>query len=74
MSTAYPQHTAVNLLGTMQAGSGSVPGAAIGKPNLAYWTPGDLIQSSCIHANDKGYDMVFAALWDAYFAKHYPGQ
>lgn len=69
MSKIYPNnHHSVDLRGTMQAAEG-IPGASIGHPNLAYYSPDDLMQDNCIHPNDKGFVYIFNALWDLYFSK-----
>jgi lysophospholipase L1-like esterase len=62
----YPRHNTVNILGTLQA-AGNVPGASTGHPNLAYYSPSNLMQENCIHPNDQGFLYIFNALWDLYF-------
>jgi lysophospholipase L1-like esterase len=52
-----------NLLGAMQAGAGGVPPPY---PNLNYCTP-KAVMNDCIHPQTDGYDLVFDALWEAYF-------
>ena len=68
VSKPFKRYTVVNLLGTLQAGA-NYSGAAIGRPVLSRYSPKQYMQDNCIHANDAGYDLIFAALWDAYFAK-----
>jgi len=63
----YDRHDSVNLLGTVQA-AGGVPGASTGHPNLAYYSPDDLMLDNCIHPNDQGFTDVFAKFWELYFA------
>ena len=58
---------AVNVLGTLQA-SEHVGAARIGDPDLAKFSPNDLMQSNCIHPTvEKGFGIVFDALYDIYF-------
>ena len=64
------RYATVDLLGTLQAG-GNVTGASVGHPNLDHFSPKRYMQSNCIHANDDGYDLIFAQLWDKYFAEHF---
>jgi lysophospholipase L1-like esterase len=66
MDKLFPRHNTVNLLGTLQA-AGKIPGASIGHPNLAYYSPDKLMQDNCIHPNDQGFVYIFNALWDLYF-------
>lgn len=70
LASKYEQLTSVNLLGSMQA-AGNVPNATVGKPNSNYFSPNEFTGPTrfCLHANDKGFDAVFANLWDLYFAK-----
>jgi|TARA_B110000208_G_C11657980_1_gene390527 lysophospholipase L1-like esterase len=59
---------AVRLLGTLQA-SEHVGAASIGRPDLAKFSPNDLMQENCIHpTTQKGFGVVFDALYDLYFA------
>eukprot|EP00005_Dracoamoeba_jomungandri_P001233 CAMPEP_0174250746 /NCGR_PEP_ID=MMETSP0439-20130205/820_1 /TAXON_ID=0 /ORGANISM="Stereomyxa ramosa, Strain Chinc5" /LENGTH=265 /DNA_ID=CAMNT_0015330893 /DNA_START=52 /DNA_END=852 /DNA_ORIENTATION=+ len=72
LDSVYPgQHFTVNLLGSLQA-AGNVPNATVGNPNINYFSPHQYtgLADACIHANDAGYDVIFASLWDLFFAKH----
>jgi len=66
MVKLFPRHNSVNLLGTLQA-AGKIPDASIAHPNLAYYSPDNLMQSNCIHPNDQGFVYIFNTLWDLYF-------
>lgn len=66
LDQVYPQHHSVNLLGTLQA-AGGIPGASIGHPNMAYYSPNDLMLDNCIHPNDKGFVDIFEAFYNLYF-------
>jgi len=57
-------HTAVNLLGSLQAADSSIPAPY---PNLAFFSPEDLM-SDCIHPTDAGFTTVFDVFWDKYWA------
>ena len=61
------RYTVVDLQGTLQK-AGGVPGAAVGRPNNTAFSPSRFM-ADCIHANNEGFGLIFAALWDAYFAK-----
>jgi hypothetical protein len=68
----YPgQVYSPNLLGSWQA-AGRVPGAAIGKPVDGVFSPNEFTGPTklCLHANDKGYDVIFTNLWDLFFKNH----
>jgi len=67
----YPQLTAPNLMGSFQK-AGHIASADIGHPNPGFFSPNEFTGPTkfCLHANDKGYDVIFGNLWDAYFAKH----
>jgi len=62
----YPRHDSVNLLGTLQQ-YGGIPDASVGHPNLAYYSPDDLMLDNCIHPNAEGFEVIFAEFWDIYF-------
>jgi len=65
----YPgQVFSPNLLGSFQT-AGGVPGAGIGKPVDSVFSPVQFTGPTklCLHANDKGYDVIFANLWDLFF-------
>jgi len=68
LNKVYPRHDSVDILGTLQV-AGNVPGASIGHPNLARYSPDNLMQSNCIHPNDAGFEYIFKQLWDVYFSK-----
>lgn len=68
LSSFYPNHYSVNLLGTLQAAEG-VPGAAIGQPNLAEKSPTKFMDPSCIHLTEEGSEVMFEALWNEFFAE-----
>ena len=61
-------HTAVDLVGTLQA-AGGVKGASTGHPVLSQPSPASLLEGNCIHANAKGFTAIFEALWDVYFSR-----
>lgn len=63
--------TAPRIIGTLQT-AGTVPNAAIGKPNNDYFSPSQYtsVTKLCLHANNEGYTYIFDALWDLYFSKH----
>lgn len=67
----YTQMTAVNMMGSLQ-GAAQISGASVGHPNMHYFSPNKYTGPTkfCLHANDAGYDIIFANLWNAYFAKH----
>lgn len=67
----YPRHNSVNILGTLQA-AGKIPGASTGHPNLAYYSPDNLMQENCIHPNDQGFLDIFTVFWDLYFKSQMP--
>jgi len=60
-----------NLLGSFQT-AGKVPGAGIGKPVDGVFSPVEFTGPTklCLHANDKGYDVIFANLWELFFKHH----
>jgi len=64
----YDYVDTVNLLGSLQASEGD-PQADVGKPNMAKWSPKDLMQASCIHPTDAGFEIIFEHLWDRYWSK-----
>jgi len=67
----YPNQVfSPNLLGSWQA-AGGVPGAGIGKPVDSVFSPNEFTGPTklCLHANDKGYDVIFANLWNLFFQK-----
>jgi len=59
------KHTALNLLGTMQATSRLIPGPY---PNYAYFSPANLM-SDCIHPTEEGFTVVFNEFWNQYWSK-----
>jgi lysophospholipase L1-like esterase len=59
------QHTCLNLRGSMQEGSGEVPGPY---PNEAYFSPTDLMED-CIHPKYEGFDIIFDNMWEQYWSK-----
>jgi len=68
----YPgQVYSPNLLGSWQA-AGGVPGAGIGKPIDSVFSPVEFTgpDKLCLHANDKGYNVIFSNLWDLFFSHH----
>jgi len=66
LSRMYPQHDTVNLLGAMQQ-AGGIPGASPGNPVMSQYSPNNLM-SDCIHPNAQGYQVVFNAFWNLYWA------
>lgn len=67
LSTYYPNHYSVNLLGALQAAAG-VRNAAIGRPNFSEQSPTEFMDPSCIHLTEEGYEIMFEALWNKWFA------
>jgi lysophospholipase L1-like esterase len=68
----YPNQVfSPNLLGSWQT-AGGVPGAGIGKPIDSVFSPNEFTGPTklCLHANDKGYDVIFTNLWDLFFKNH----
>eukprot|EP00995_Heteronema_vittatum_P000420 NODE_1055_length_1081_cov_260.770349_g736_i0.p1 GENE.NODE_1055_length_1081_cov_260.770349_g736_i0~~NODE_1055_length_1081_cov_260.770349_g736_i0.p1 ORF type:complete len:279 (+),score=129.77 NODE_1055_length_1081_cov_260.770349_g736_i0:60-839(+) len=65
MSKKYPLVDTVNLLGSLQAAA-HMPGASVGHPNLAHYSPDDLMQSNCIHPTPTGFGYVFDNFWNLY--------
>jgi len=62
--------TAPDLRGTFQV-AGKVPGAAVGAPNINYFSPNQYTDPTkfCLHATDEGFSYTFSNLWDLYFSK-----
>jgi len=72
LAANYPNRVfSPNLLGSWQA-AGGVPGAGIGKPVDSVFSPNEFTGPTklCLHANDKGYDVIFTNLWDLFFSHH----
>jgi hypothetical protein len=69
MATLYPGYKAINLLGSLQLEDKSIPDVTLGHPNLAYWSPANLIQANCIHATKTGFTDIFENMWDVYWSK-----
>jgi len=72
LAANYPgQVFSPNLLGSWQA-AGGVPGAGIGKPIDSVFSPNEFTGPTklCLHANDKGYDVIFNNLWNLFFKDH----
>eukprot|EP01059_Diplonema_ambulator_P011602 TRINITY_DN215_c0_g1_i1.p1 TRINITY_DN215_c0_g1~~TRINITY_DN215_c0_g1_i1.p1 ORF type:complete len:257 (+),score=94.13 TRINITY_DN215_c0_g1_i1:49-819(+) len=69
LSKTHSYVDSVNLLGSIQAGGGD-PNATVGHPDLAKFSPNDLMQINCIHPNDKGFSFVFNNLWDLYLHQY----
>ena len=46
----YTQHTALNVLGTLQHAGGDTK-AKPGNPDLTQWSPSNLMEDNCIHAS-----------------------
>jgi len=71
LASKYKQVSSPNLLGSWQH-AGGIPGAEIGKPVDKFFSPNQFTAplKLCLHANDKGYDVTFANLWDLFFSKH----
>jgi len=68
----YPNQVwSPNLLGSWQT-AGGVPGAGIGKPIDSVFSPNEFTGPTklCLHANDKGYDVIFTNLWNLFFKNH----
>ena len=68
----YPDQVfSPNLLGSWQA-AGGVPGAAVGRPVDNVFSPNEYTGPTklCLHANDKGYEIIFNNLWDLFFKDH----
>lgn len=63
----YTQHTALNVLGTLQVAGGDAK-AAVGNPDLASWSPKNLMESNCIHASQDGFQLIFEQVYSMYLA------
>jgi len=75
LAAKYKQISSPNLLGSWQA-AGGIPGAGIGKPVDGYFSPNEFTGplKLCLHANDKGYDVIFQNLWDLFFDRFEPNR
>ena len=65
----YTQHTALNVLGTLQVAGGDAK-AAVGNPDLASWSPKNLMESNCIHASQDGFQLIFEQVYSMYLANN----
>ena len=65
LSQNYTQHTALNILGTLQH-AGNDPQATPGNPDLAKWSPKDLMEDNCIHASQDGFQIIFEQVYSMY--------
>jgi hypothetical protein len=61
----YSQHTALNILGTLQH-SGGIANATTGHPDLSSWSPSKLMETNCIHASQEGFEIIFQQVYDMY--------
>lgn len=61
----------VSILGAMQT-AGGVPGASIGNPVTSVYSPDTMFASDCIHPSALGYETVFNAFYDRYWAASKP--
>lgn len=65
LTNMYPNHVALNLLGSLQAARpAEIPGPY---PNPNYYSPASLM-SDCIHPTNEGFDVIFDVMWDQYWA------
>jgi len=59
----FATHTSVDIRGTLQKASGTVPAPF---PNVNYYSPNS-VMNDCIHPNSVGFQAVFDQLWEVYF-------
>lgn len=71
MAREFDTVDSTNILGAIQASEG-VPGASIGHPNDNEFSPFSKYAIDCIHPNRDGYDVIFEAYYNAYWASSKP--
>jgi len=70
-SSGNERHTTIDISGTLQK-AGGVPDAAVGKPNVDFYSPYQLMQDNCIHPTmDRGFDLVMDSFFDLYWSHFY---
>lgn len=65
LSQNYTQHTALNILGTLQH-AGHDQAASVGNPDLKNWSPKNLMEDNCIHASQTGFGIIFEQIYSMY--------
>jgi len=71
LAQTYDYVDTVSMLGTLEAAGGDTS-ASTGKPDLAKFSPNDLMQSNCIHPTQGwggGFGVIFKKQWTLYWSK-----
>lgn len=76
-TSGVDRHTTIDISGTVQQ-EGGIANASVGHPNLAFYSPYQLMQSNCIHptrgtsSERGGFDAVMDSFYELYFKPFYP--